>query len=105
MVLTDLIEELQPDSWPVGQGKRPLRCIGAALNMAISLLEATYPNTTARIMTFIGGPCTIGPGIIIDDDLKNVIRSHHDIEKDDIPYMKKAMKVSIGSCNLLFNHH
>jgi len=44
-------------------------------------------------MLFTGGACTQGPGMVIDDDLKNTIRSHHDIEKDNCKYMKKAMKV------------
>jgi len=39
MVLTDLLGELQHDPWPVAQGKRPLRCIGTALSIAIGLLE------------------------------------------------------------------
>ena len=34
-----------------------------------------------------------GPGMIIDNELKNVMRSHHDLEKDNTPYMKKAMRV------------
>uniref|UniRef100_A0A1I8GX84 Protein transport protein SEC23 n=3 Tax=Macrostomum lignano TaxID=282301 RepID=A0A1I8GX84_9PLAT len=90
--LTELLGEVQPDPWPVPQGKRPLRCTGAALSIAVGLLEATYPNTGARIMLFIGGPCTVGPGMVIDDDYKNVIRSHHDIEKDNCRYMRKAIK-------------
>ena len=45
-------------------------------------------------MLFIAGPCTQGPGIIIDEELKNTIRSHHDIEKDNAKYMKKSNKVS-----------
>ena len=44
-------------------------------------------------MLFTGGACTQGPGMVIDDDLKNTIRSHHDIDKDNCKYMKKAMKV------------
>jgi len=39
MVLTDLLGELQHDPWPVAQGKRPLRCTGTALSIAIGLLE------------------------------------------------------------------
>ena len=45
-------------------------------------------------MLFCGGPCTQGPGMVVDDELKHPIRSHHDIEKDNVKYMKKAMKVS-----------
>ena len=111
MSLTDLLGELQRDPWPVPQGKRPLRSTGAALSVALGLLEvcdpvrvrsssssrylqALYPNTGARLMLFIAGPCTRGPGIVIDEELKHTIRSHHDIEKDGAKYMKRAIKVS-----------
>ena len=46
-------------------------------------------------MMFLGGPCTQGPGMVVDDELKHTIRTHHDIEKDNCKYMKKAMKVSV----------
>lgn len=39
MSLTDLLEELQRDPWPVQQGKRPLRSAGVALSIAVGLLE------------------------------------------------------------------
>jgi protein transport protein SEC23 len=39
MSLTDLLGELQRDPWPVQQGRRPLRSTGAALSIAIGLLE------------------------------------------------------------------
>ena len=91
-VLTDIIEQLSRDLWPTPQGKRSIRATGSALSIAVSLLEVAYPNCGARIMLFIGGPATTGPGMIIDDDLKNTIRSHHDIEKDNAKYMKKANK-------------
>ncbi|CAF0777901.1 unnamed protein product [Adineta ricciae] len=92
MSLTDLLGELRPDPWPVSQAKRSLRSTGAALSVATGLLEALYPNTGARLMLFIAGPCTQGPGMIIDEELKHTIRSHHDIETDNAKYMKKAIK-------------
>ncbi len=98
MNLTDLLGELQRDPWPVPQGKRPFRSTGVALSIAVGLLEALYPNTGARIMCFMGGPCTQGPGMIADEELKNPIRSHHDIDKDNAKHMKKATKV----CSCLF---
>ncbi len=58
MNLTDMIGDIQCDPWPVPQGTRPLRSTGAALSLAVSLLEATFPNAGARIMLFVGGPCT-----------------------------------------------
>lgn len=44
-------------------------------------------------MTFIGGPGTQGPGMVVGDELKTPIRSWHDIEKDNAKFMKKASKV------------
>ncbi|XP_066464723.1 protein transport protein Sec23A isoform X2 [Eleutherodactylus coqui] len=92
MNLTDLLGELQRDPWPVPQGKRPLRSSGVALSIAVGLLECTFPNTGARIMMFIGGPATQGPGMVVGDELKIPIRSWHDIEKDNAKYTKKATK-------------
>ncbi|XP_072170169.1 protein transport protein Sec23A-like [Diadema setosum] len=92
MNLTDLLGELQRDPWPVSAGKRPLRSTGVALSIAVGLLECTFPNTGARIMLFMGGPPTQGPGIVVGDELKTTIRSHHDIEKDNVKFMRKAIK-------------
>ena len=41
MYLTDLLGELQRDPWPVQLGKRPLRSTGAALSIAVGLLEVS----------------------------------------------------------------
>uniref|UniRef100_A0A2K6AAJ7 Protein transport protein SEC23 n=1 Tax=Mandrillus leucophaeus TaxID=9568 RepID=A0A2K6AAJ7_MANLE len=92
MNLTDLLGELQRDPWPVPQGKRPLRSSGVALSIAVGLLECTFPNTGARIMMFIGGPATQGPGMVVGDELKTPIRSWHDIDKDNAKYVKKGTK-------------
>ena len=92
MSLTDLLGELQRDPWPVSQGKRPLRSTGVAMSIAVGLLEASYPNCGARVMMFVGGACSQGPGQVVNDELKFPIRSHHDIEKDNAKYMKKAIK-------------
>lgn len=56
-------------------------------------LQCTFPNTGARIMMFIGGPATQGPGMVVGDELKLPIRSWHDIEKDNAKYVKKGTKV------------
>jgi len=92
MSLTDLLGELQRDPWPVSTGKRPLRSTGVALSVAVGLLESSYPNCGGRIMGFVGGACSQGPGQVVDDELKHPIRSHHDIEKDSAKYMRKAIK-------------
>ena len=74
--------------------KQPLRCTGVALSIAIGLLETTYPNTGACIMLFSGGPATEGPGMVISNELKEPIRSHHEIERDTMKHYKRANKAS-----------
>ncbi|CAB3396773.1 unnamed protein product [Caenorhabditis bovis] len=90
--INDLIDQITVDRWPVPQGHRPLRATGAALAVAVTLLESCFPNTGARIMTFIGGACTHGPGAVVGEELKNPIRSWHSIKEDNAPFMKKATK-------------
>ena len=40
--LTNILENLQRDPWPVEQDKRPLRCTGVALGVATALLEVSF---------------------------------------------------------------
>jgi protein transport protein SEC23 len=91
--LTNALEQLQRDPWPVANDKRPLRCTGVALSVAAGLLEASnFTGTGARIMLFAGGPATEGPGMVVGPELREPIRSHHDIDRDNIKYYKKALK-------------
>jgi len=93
--LTSTIEQLQKDPWPVANDRRPTRCVGAALSIAVGVMETAFPNAGARIMLFAGGPCTEGPGMVVGTELKEPIRSHHDIERDNAKYYRKASKVSM----------
>lgn len=93
--LTGILESLTRDPWPVANDKRALRCTGVALSVAVGLLETTYPNTGARIMLFAGGPATEGPGMVVSNELKEPIRSHHDIDRDSAKHYKRAIKVPI----------
>lgn len=91
--LTNALESLQRDPWPVANDKRALRCTGVALSVAAGLLEASkFPGTGARIMLFAGGAATEGPGMVVGPELREPIRSHHDIDRDNIKYYKKALK-------------
>ena len=56
-------------------------------------------------MLFMGGACTQGPGMVVGDELRHTIRSHHDIEKDNCKYMKKAMKVISTICQSRYVTH
>lgn len=91
--LTGILESLARDPWPVANDKRPLRCTGVALSVATGLLETAFPNTGARIMLFAGGPATEGPGMVVSNELREPIRSHHDIERDSAKHYKRSLKV------------
>lgn len=56
------------------------------------ILQSTYPHAGARIMLFVGGACSQGPGHVVNEKLSDTIRSHDQIMKDNAPYMKKATK-------------
>jgi hypothetical protein len=64
-----------------------------ALSVAVGLLESSFQNAGGRIMLFAGGPATEGPGLVVGPELREPIRSHHDIDRDNIKYYKKALKV------------
>ncbi|KAL6646024.1 hypothetical protein ACP70R_014873 [Stipagrostis hirtigluma subsp. patula] len=91
-VLNSVIEELQKDPWPVRADQRASRCTGAALSVAASLLGVCVPGSGARIMAFIGGPSTEGPGSIVSKSLSEPIRSHKDLDKGSVPLYNKAVK-------------
>lgn len=40
--LTGILEALVRDPWPIETDKRPLRCTGVALSVAVGLLEVGY---------------------------------------------------------------
>ncbi|KAH9649513.1 protein transport protein SEC23 [Citrus sinensis] len=94
--LNSLLDELQPDQWPVAPRTRPSRCTGVALSVATGLLGACLPGTGARIVALVGGPCTEGPGTIVSKDLSEPVRSHKDLDKDAAPFFKKAVKFYDG---------
>uniref|UniRef100_A0AC35UIJ3 Protein transport protein SEC23 n=1 Tax=Rhabditophanes sp. KR3021 TaxID=114890 RepID=A0AC35UIJ3_9BILA len=94
--INNLIDQLQPDRWPVNKGMRPQRATGSAFSVAVSLLETCFPNTGARIMAFVGGACTHGPGMVVGDDLKTPIRSWHSIKEDNASFMRKSTKYYDG---------
>lgn len=59
----------------------------------VRIIQSVFPNTGARVMLFAGGPATEGPGMVVGPELKEPIRSHHDIERDTVKHYKRALKV------------
>ena len=90
--ITNALEQMQKDPWPVSNDRRALRSTGVALSVAVGLLETSFQNAGARVMLFAGGPATEGPGMVVGPELREPIRSHHDIDRDNVKYFKKAVK-------------
>ncbi|GJU13051.1 transport protein Sec23-like protein [Tanacetum coccineum] len=94
--LNAVLDELQKDPWPVPADQRAPRCTGTALTIAAHLLGVCVPGSGARIMAFLGGPATEGPGSIVSKALSEPIRSHKDLDKDAAPFFHKAVKLYEG---------
>jgi len=92
--LNSMLDDLSRDAWPQGGDKRPLRCTGAALSVALGLVETICPQSSVRVTLIVGGPCNTGPGMVVGEDLAETIRSHLDLQKDtpNAKYTKKALK-------------
>lgn len=102
--LADILTCLSADPWPVHRGNRSLRCTGAAVNIATALLGQCFAGHGARVFLFVGGLCTLEPGLIVNKELKEPIRSHSDIDKDNAKYFKKAVKFYESIATRAFNN-
>lgn len=89
---TSILEDLTPNAYPIPRGHRPQRATGAALTVAEGLLEAIVPSSPARIMLFTAGPGTVGPGMVVNTDLEETIRTHNDIINDNTTCFRKATR-------------
>jgi len=76
-----ILDDMQPDPWQRKVGQRHQRCTGVALSVAAGLLEMAAPKRGSRIMMFIGGPPTVGPGAVADMKMSEVMRSHTDLKQ------------------------
>ncbi|KAK6053076.1 hypothetical protein COOONC_09419 [Cooperia oncophora] len=63
--INDIIDQISVDRWPVPQGHRPLRATGAALAVAVTLLEQCFPNTGARSLHSSVEPAHMDPGAVV----------------------------------------
>jgi protein transport protein SEC23 len=88
--ISTLFDQLARDPWPVEADKRPARATGAALSIALSVLESCVPHSGSRVLMFSSGPATIGPGMIVGRELKENIRAHKDLVADSAKYYRKA---------------
>jgi protein transport protein SEC23 len=93
----NVIEELQQDPHPYNKKEERLStATGSALSIALSLLQWTFPNMGARVVLIEGGPPNIGPGKVVSTSLKEEIRSHHHLKKENTPHLKAALSFYNG---------
>eukprot|EP01082_Thalassiosira_pseudonana_P013081 g12239.t1 g12239 contig6:1522821-1525580(+) len=95
MTLESILDDLRKDPWPVPSDKRVARCTGCALSVATSLLDLALPRRGARVMMFVGGPCTSGPGAIVSRLKTEDMRSHADLARNAEPLHKPAYQVGV----------
>lgn len=76
-----ILEDLGKDPWPREEMDRHERCTGVALSIAVTLLQRTVGWRGARVVLFAGGPCTVGPGQIVDKPFKAALRGEMDLAK------------------------
>lgn len=89
--LISIISGLKPVL--VGEAtKRPERCTGAALSVASALMDGAFKDAAGHILLFIGGPCTVGDGKVVDTLKSEPIRSFHDIRKRNAKHLQSAQK-------------
>ena len=91
-VLSNILEDLQPDCFPREKGQRPYRATGAAIAVASGVLAEAHSAQGARVMVFTTGPCTVGPGTIVGRDAEEDLRSHRDLDKNSAKHFKDATK-------------
>lgn len=87
--ITAAIEDVHSSSH-VMPDHRPQRSTGVAISVAVGLLEGCLISTGSRIMVFTSGPATIGPGMIVNSDFGNAIRTHRDLNSGHAAYYRKS---------------
>lgn len=97
--LGTILDELSRDYFPHKVTERAARCTGTALSVAIGLLEGSgfTRNHPSRVMLFMGGPPTIGPGSVVGIPREQSIRTHADIQKgQNVDLYRKGIQYYTG---------
>lgn len=95
-MLNTIIDTLEVDPFIVERGNRFERCTGAALDIAVTLLESTFPRMSSQIFLFTGGPITRGPGTMAEIKRSEIVRQHSDIESGKAELTKKSKEFFSG---------
>ncbi|OHT11511.1 Sec23/Sec24 trunk domain containing protein [Tritrichomonas foetus] len=91
LMLNSVIDKLERDSYQPPKGERSLRCTGAAIHLATTLIQSLYPQTGGQIIVLTSGPITKGPGTMATLQRSEPVRQHGDIEKGKAPLTTSAL--------------
>ncbi|GFZ02705.1 Sec23/Sec24 protein transport family protein [Actinidia rufa] len=97
--INSILEELQKDPWPVPPDQRATRCTGTALSVAAHLLGTCVPGSGARIIGFVGGPTTDGPGAISGCQWKQFMVVRGEGRRGIVCLQWVAVRVSVLFCH------
>lgn len=64
--LLKIARKLKTSKFEVKKSERSLRASGQALAVATALVQ-NFGGFGGRVISFLGGPCTIGPGKIVSE--------------------------------------
>lgn len=81
---------LKASSYNRNKKKRAKRATGFALFLASLLADSKKIHY--QIISFLSGPCTIGPGKVISRDIRNTIRHFNELENRKNKYFEDAVK-------------
>lgn len=102
--LIEAVNDLEEDTHFVPKEDREKRASGAAHQIAVNAICPIGINT--RFVSILGGPCTIGPGKVVDLPLKKTIRVYMDIIEgsENAQYLKGAKKFYDDLSNIIISN-
>lgn len=78
-----MLDTIKSDPWRgLNAGEREKRALGSAMSVALALCQS-YSCQGARIELMVGGPTTLGKGVVAGMKHSDMIRSYLNIEKGD----------------------
>eukprot|EP01129_Flabellula_baltica_P015716 TRINITY_DN8106_c0_g1_i1.p1 TRINITY_DN8106_c0_g1~~TRINITY_DN8106_c0_g1_i1.p1 ORF type:complete len:754 (-),score=168.75 TRINITY_DN8106_c0_g1_i1:16-2277(-) len=90
--LINIINTLKQDPVVTPTTHRPALSTGVAISVGISVLQYTFPNSGAKLITLLGGPCTQGPGLIVGAEKTEPIRGYYELNKETASHTHQATK-------------
>lgn len=86
------------------QGSRHQRATGAALSVAVGLLESCAHGDGGHVLLLAGGPCTVGPGQIVSRDYAEPLRTHKDLAKGTAKFFAPSAAFYDGMAHRLIEN-